>query len=82
LSDEELKKLESWLKPVMESYGWQIGDPVLALSVLLRGLLTATDIKLSHRLKLLIERFNYRFSPVRKATKRQKSELCEKYAWL
>jgi hypothetical protein len=70
LSDIELQKLESWLKPVMESYGWQIGDPVIALGVLLRGLLTATDVKRSHRLKLVSERLNYRLSPVRKVTKR------------
>ena len=70
LSAEELKILESWLKPVMESYGWQIGDSVIVWGALLRGLLMATKVKPSHRLKMVIERLKYHFSAVRKVAKR------------
>jgi hypothetical protein len=62
LSVDEIRFLESWLKPVIDSYGWQIGDNMIALGVLLLGLLTSESTKPSQKLKLVIELFRCRFS--------------------
>lgn len=69
LSPGELKKLESWLQPVMKSYGWQIGDSMIALGALWLGL-AAASVKPSHKLKVMIEQVRYHLSPLRKSMKR------------
>jgi hypothetical protein len=50
----------------MQSYGWQIGDNMIALFALLIGLVTVPGIKPSQKLKLAIEQARCRLSPARK----------------